>query len=58
MSVKNKMDTLDFIIKILLEHEKKLDVLVERLEYNAQYIEDIIKRIELNDHYEAENKKN
>jgi hypothetical protein len=32
MSAKSKMDTLDFIINVLIEHEKKLDIIIERLE--------------------------
>jgi len=44
MSVKTKLDTLDFIINILLEHEKKLDLLIDRLENNTDLIEDIIKK--------------
>jgi hypothetical protein len=57
MSVKTKMDTLDFVIKILIEHEKKLDILIERLENNTQYIENIIKKIELNNYYKLEPEK-
>ena len=40
----NKMNTLDFIINVLIEHEKKLDNIIERLERNAEMIEDIIKK--------------
>jgi len=47
MSVKNKLDTLDFIINILLEHEKKLDLLIDRLEKNTDMIENIIKKEKL-----------
>ena len=47
MSVKTKLDTLDFIISILVEHEKKLDLLINRLENNADLIEDIIKKEKL-----------
>jgi uncharacterized ferredoxin-like protein len=32
MRKQHKMDTLDFIINVLLEHEKKLDSIAERLE--------------------------
>ncbi len=41
-NLKRKMDTLDFIINILIEHEKRLDNLIERLEKNAENIEKII----------------
>jgi len=41
-NLKRKMDTLDFIINILIEHEKKLDNLIERLEKNTENIEKII----------------
>jgi hypothetical protein len=44
MSAKSKIDTLDFIINILIEHEKKLDLLIERLERNTDLIQDIIKK--------------
>ncbi len=44
---KNKMDTLDFIINVLIEHENKLDKIIERLERNAEMIEDIIKKEKL-----------
>jgi hypothetical protein len=47
MSVNTKLDTLDFIINILLEHEKKLDLLIDRLEKNTDLIEDIIKKEKL-----------
>jgi len=47
MSVKSKLDTLDFIINILIEHEKKLDLLIDRLEKNTNMIEDIIKEEKL-----------
>ena len=47
MSVKTKLDTLDFIISILIEHEKKLDLLIDRLENNADLIENIIKKEKL-----------
>lgn len=47
MSVKSKLDTLDFIINILIEHEKKLDLLIDRLEKNTNLIEDIIKKEKL-----------
>ena len=47
MSSKSKIDTLDFIINILIEHEKKLDLLIERLERNTDLIQDIIKKATL-----------
>ena len=47
MSVTTKLDTLDFIINILLEHEKKLDLLIDRLEKNTDLIADIIKKEKL-----------
>ena len=43
MGVKRKMDTLDFIINILIEHEKRLDIIIERLEKNIENVEDVIK---------------
>jgi hypothetical protein len=44
MSANTKLDTLDFVINILIEHEKKLDLLIERLEKNTDLIRDIIKK--------------
>ena len=44
MTIKNKMDALDLLINILIEHEKKLDSIIERLENHEQNIEHIIKR--------------
>lgn len=44
MSVKDKMDVLDLIISILMEHEKRLDNIVERLENNIESIEYLIKK--------------
>ena len=44
MSVSNKLDTLDFIINILIEHEKKLDLLIDRLEKNTNLLDNIIKK--------------
>jgi hypothetical protein len=47
MSAKSKMDTLDFIINVLIEHEKKLDLLIQRLERNTDLIQDMIKKEKL-----------
>ena len=47
MSVQTKLDTLDFIINMLLKHEKQLDLLIDRLEKNTDIIEDIIKKEKL-----------
>jgi hypothetical protein len=47
MSANTKLDTLDFIINILIEHEKILDLLIHRLEKNTDLIEDIIKKEKL-----------
>ena len=44
MSIKNKMDTLDFIINVLIEHEKKLDNIIVKLEKNFEIIENMIKK--------------
>ena len=44
MGVKSKLDALDLIINVLIEHEKRLDDIIERLEKNTEAIEDIIKR--------------
>jgi len=44
MSVKDKMDVLDLIISILMEHEKRLDNIVGRLENNIESIEYLIKK--------------
>jgi len=44
MSSKSKIDTLDFIINVLIEHEKKLDLLIQRLERNTDLIQDMIKK--------------
>jgi len=43
MSVKNKLDVLDFIINILMEHEKRLEYLIEKLEKNTELIQNMIK---------------
>ena len=47
MSSNAKLDSLDFIINILIEHEKKLDLLIDRLEKNTALIENIIKKEKL-----------
>lgn len=47
MSVNTKLDTIDFIINMLIEHEKKLDLLIDRLEKNTNMMEDIIKKEKL-----------
>jgi len=47
MSVQTKLDILDFIINMLLKHEKQLDLLIDRLEKNTDIIEDIIKKEKL-----------
>jgi hypothetical protein len=44
MSIQTKLDILDFIINTLLKHEKHFDLLIDRLEKNADMIEDIIKK--------------
>jgi hypothetical protein len=44
MGVKSKLDALDLIINVLIEHEKRLDDLIQRLEKNTEIIEEIIKR--------------
>jgi len=44
LGVKSKLDALDLIINVLIEHEKRLDDIIERLEKNAEAIEEIIKR--------------
>ena len=54
MSVKSKMDTLDFIINVLIEHEKKLDIIIERLENHAENIENLIKKERLTNYYQLE----
>lgn len=41
--VTNKLDALDFIINMLIEHEKRLDFLIVRLEKNTDLIQEIIK---------------
>lgn len=38
MSVTNKMDALDFIINVLIWHEKKLDIIIECLENHAKIL--------------------
>ena len=54
MSAKSKMDTLDFIINVLIEHEKKLDIIIERLENHAENIENLIKKERLTNYYQLE----
>lgn len=44
MGVNSKLDALDLIINVLIEHEKRLDELIQRLEKNTEVIEEIIKR--------------
>ena len=44
MSLESEVDTLDLIIKVLIEHEKRLDIMIERLERHSEMIEKIIKR--------------
>jgi len=44
MGVKSKLDALDLIINVLIEHEKRLDDIIGRLEKNTEVIEEIIKR--------------
>ena len=39
-----RMDALDFVINTLLEHEKRLDVIIERLENITHNIEIILSR--------------
>ena len=41
MSYTQKIDVMDMIIEILMEHEKKFDELVERLEIVAQRLEEV-----------------
>jgi len=44
MGIKSKLDALDLIINVLIEHEKKLDDIIEKLEKNTETIEEIIKK--------------
>jgi len=44
MGIKSKLDALDLVINVLLEHEKKLDDIIEKLEKNTEAIEEIIKK--------------
>jgi len=44
MGVNSKLDALDLIINVLIEHEKRLDDLIQRLEKNTEVIEEIMKR--------------
>ncbi len=44
MGVNSKLDALDLIINVLIEHEKRLHDLIQRLEKNTEIIEEIIKR--------------
>ena len=39
-----RMDALDFVINTLLEHEKRLDVIIERLENITHNIEIVLSR--------------
>ena len=47
MSAKEKLDVIDFIISILMEHEKKLDKLLDRMETNTEMMESILKKEKL-----------
>ncbi len=41
MKSDNRMEALDFVINILLEHEKRLDVVIKRIEditYNLEVV--------------------
>jgi hypothetical protein len=42
MKSDNRMDALDFVINTLLEHEKRLDVIIERLENITHNIEIVL----------------
>lgn len=44
MSFRSKVDALDFVINILIDHQKMLENVVERLEYVTKEIEDMIMR--------------
>lgn len=44
MSFKSKVDALDFVINILLAHQRTLENVVERLENVTQEIENLIMR--------------
>lgn len=44
MSFKSKVDALDFVINILLAHQRTLENVVERLENVTQEIESLIMR--------------
>jgi hypothetical protein len=51
-NLSRKMDTLDFIINILIEQEKRLDNIIERIEKNVENIEKIInneRRLKINE---------
>ncbi len=47
MSVQTKLDTLDFIINMILKHERQLDLLIDRLEKHIDMIDNIIKKEKL-----------
>lgn len=47
MEIENKLDAIDLIINILIEHEKKLDNIVDRLESYTKSIEYLIKKEKL-----------
>ena len=47
MSVQTKLDNLDFIINMLLKHERQLDLLIDRLEKHIDMIDNIIKKEKL-----------
>ena len=47
MKSDNRMDALDFVINILLEHEKRLDAIIERLESLTHYIEIVLSKEEV-----------
>lgn len=44
MSIDSRIDMIDLIITFLIEHEKKLDTLLEHLEVQTNYIEGLIKK--------------
>lgn len=47
MEIENKLDAIDLIINILIEHEKRLDNIVDRLESYTKSIEYLIKKEKL-----------
>lgn len=46
MAERTKLDALDLIVRVLLEHEKSLDRLLSRMEGLTERLEELVERLE------------